>query len=135
MAFANERLTSLQRENFVKRGIKNPLSSNQILDPIFWTIDHERNACLINIGAYHDLPEEELFIFIFDSGIYMFTLQRCNISDTTKSWKFKKYKSLNDPNESNEEQLMTTFKEALLEYKYNGLPGEYKQQFKMEIDF
>lgn len=135
MAFVNERLTSLQRENFVKRGIKNPISSNQILDPTFGTIDHERNACLINIGAYHDLPEEELFMFIFDSGIYMFTLRRCNISDTTKSWKFINYKTLKDPDEIDEEQLMTAFKEALSEYKYNGLPCEYKQQFKMEIDF
>lgn len=135
MAFVNERLTALQKENFVKRGIKNPLSSNQVLNPNFWTIDHERNTCLINIGAYHDLPEEELFIFVFDSGIYMFKLRMCNISDTTKSWKFINYKSLNDPNEIDEEQLMSTFKEALLEYKYNGLPSKYKQQFKMEIDF
>lgn len=135
MAFVNERLTALQKENFVKQGIKNPLSSNQVLNPNFWTIDHERNACLINIGAYHDMPEEEQFVFIFDSGIFMFTLQMCNISDTTKSWEFKKYKSLNNPNEIDEEQLMTVFKEALLEYKYNGLPSKYKQQFKMKIEF
>ncbi len=30
---------------------------------------------------------------------------------------------------------MIIFKEALLEYKYNGLPVGYKQQFKMEINF
>ncbi len=42
MAFVNERLTSLQKENFVKLGIKNPRASDQILSPNFWTIDHER---------------------------------------------------------------------------------------------
>lgn len=135
MAFVNGRLTSLQKEDFVKRGIKNPHSSNQILNPNFWTIDHERNVCLINIGAYHDVPEEEQFVFIFDSGIFIFTLQICNIGDTTKAWKFIKYKPINNASEIKEEQLMTAFKEALLEYKYNGLPSQYKQQFKMEIKF
>lgn len=135
MAFVNERLTSLQKENFVKLGIKNPLSSNQVLNPNFWTIDHERNICLINIGAYHDMPENEHFIFIIDSKIFMFTLQMSNISDTTKGWNFKKYTLLNNADEIDEKQLMTTFKEALSEYKYNGLPDEYKQQFKMKINF
>lgn len=50
MAFVNEKLTSLQKENFVNQGIKNPLFSNQVLNQNFWTIDYERNACLINIG-------------------------------------------------------------------------------------
>lgn len=135
MAFVNERLTSLEKENFVKRGIKNPRVSNQVLNPNFWTIDHERNACLINIGAYHDLPEEEQFVFIFNSGIFLFTLRQHTISDTTKAWTLEKYKSLNNTEEISEEQLMAVFKEALAEYKYNGLPSEYKQQFKMEINF
>lgn len=81
------------------------------------------------------MPEEEQFVFIFNSGIFIFTLQLCNISDTTKAWKFKKYKSLSNPNEISEEQLIIIFKEALLEYKYNGLPSEYKQQLKMAINF
>lgn len=81
------------------------------------------------------MPEEEQFVFIFDSGIFMFTLQMYSISNTTKAWKFKKYKSLNNPDEIDEKQLMTTFKEALSEYKYNGLPDGYKQQFKTEIKF
>lgn len=134
MAFVNERLTALQKESFVKWEKKSAFL-NQILYPNFWTIDHEKNACLINIGAYHDLPEEEQFVFIFDSGIFMFTLQMYSISNTTKAWKFKKYKSLNNPDEIDEKQLMTTFKEALSEYKYNGLPDGYKQQFKTEIKF
>lgn len=134
MAFVNERLTALQKESFVKWGKKSAFL-NQILYPNFWTIDHEKNACLINIGAYHDLPEEEQFVFIFDSGIFMFTLQMYSISNTTKAWKFKKYKSLNNPDEIGEKQLMTTFKEALSEYKYNRLPDGYKQQFITEIEF
>lgn len=135
MAFVNEKLTSLQKEDFIKKDIKNPHVPNQVLNPYFWTVDHERNAYLINIGAYHDLPEEEQFVFIFNSEIFLFTLQMCNISDTTKSWNFKKYTSINSSSEIKEDQLMTIFKEALLEYKYNGLPVEYKQQFKMEISF
>ena len=135
MAFINEKLTFSQKEEFVKRGIKNPHSPNQVLAPNFWTIDHERNACLINIGAYHDLPEEEQFIFLYDSGIFLFTLQMCGIDDTTKVWKLIKYISLNNSNKIEEEQLMEIFKEALHEYKYNGLPDGYKQQFEMKINF
>lgn len=135
MAFVNEKLTSLQKEDFVKKDIKNPHHSNQVLNPNFWTVDHERNAYLINIGAYHDMPEEEQFVFIYNSGIFLFTLQMCNVSDTTKAWNFKKYISLNSSSEIEEEQLIMIFKEALSEYKYNGLPVGYKQQFKVEINF
>lgn len=135
MAFVNEKLSTLQKEDFVKKNIQNPHCSNQVLNPNFWTIDHERNACLINIGAYHDIPEEEQFVFIYNTGIFLFTLQMCSISDTTRAWNFKNYISLNNPSEIEEEQLMMIFKEALLEYKYNGLPITYKQQFKMKINF
>lgn len=135
MAFMNERLTSLQKEDFIKKGIKHPHHPNDVLNPNFWTIDHEQNACLINMGAYHDLPEEEQFVFLYDSGIFLFTLQVCSISDTVKSWKLIKYISLNNSNEIEEEQLMAIFKEALSEYKYNGLPDGYKQQFEMKVNF
>lgn len=135
MAFINERLTPAQKEAFVKKEIKNPHCLSQILSPNFWTIDHERNACLINIGAYYDLPEEEQFVFIFNSEIFLFTLQMSSISDTTRAWKFKKYVSLDSANQIEEEPLMTIFKEALSEYKYNGLPDGYKQQFEMKIEF
>lgn len=135
MAFINERLTSSQKEDFVKKDIKHPHHSDMVLAPNFWTADHERNAYLINIGAYHDLPEEEQFIFLYDSGIFLFTLQMCGIDDTTKAWKLIKYISLNNSNKIEEEQLMEIFKEALHEYKYNGLPDGYKQQFEMKINF
>ncbi|MCH5193444.1 MAG: hypothetical protein J1F11_05735 [Oscillospiraceae bacterium] len=135
MAFMNERLTSLQKEDFLKKGIKHPHHPNDVLNPNFWTIDHEQNACLINIGAYHDLPEEEQFIFIYNSEIFLFTLQMCSINDTTKAWELKKYISLTDSDKINEEQLIMIFKEALSKYKYNGLPDGYKQQFEMKINF
>ena len=135
MAFINERLTSAQKEDFVKKDIKYTHHSDMVLAPNFWTADHERNACLINIGAYHDIPEEEQFVFLYDSGIFLFTLQMCGIDDTTKAWKLIKYISLNNSNKIEEEQLMMIFKEALLEYKYNGLPDGYKQQFEMKVNF
>ncbi len=135
MAFINEKLSSIQKENFTKKEIRDPRYPHEIISPNFWTIDHEQDACLINIGAYHDLPEEELFLFLYHSGIFLFTLQICDISEQEKAWKFKKYITLNNSNQIEEEQLMSVFKGALTEYKYNGLPGTYKQQFKMQIQF
>ncbi|MBD5539691.1 MAG: hypothetical protein HDR00_00570 [Lachnospiraceae bacterium] len=135
MAFINEKLSSIQKEDFKKKKIKNPRHPHEILSPNFWTIDHERDICLINIGAYHDLPEEELFLFLYHSDIFLFTLQICTMSEQQKAWKFKKYITLNNSNQIEEKQLISVFKEALTEYKYNGLPDTYKQQFEMEIQF
>lgn len=134
MAFVNERLSSAQMEEFVNLGIKSPIS-REILKPHFWTADKERNAYLIDVGAYHDLPEEELFVFIYNSGIFLFKLKMSDISETTKAWRFVNYKPLDNSELICEKQLMAVFKDALTEYKYNGLPAEYKQQFIMKIEF
>lgn len=58
MAYINEKLTVLQKEAFEKRKINNPLYLNKVLVPNFWTVDHDRNSYLINVGAYHDVPNE-----------------------------------------------------------------------------
>jgi hypothetical protein len=58
-----------------------------------------------------------------------------DIDDVTKAWEFKKYVVLSGSQKIDEETLMLTFKEALLAYKYNGLPNNYKQKFKMKINF
>lgn len=135
MAFVNEKLTPLQKEDFAKQEIKNPLCMSNILCPNFWTADHERNAYLINIGAFHDIPEEEIFIFILNSTIFLFTLLLQTLNDSTKLWKLKKYAVLNNFGDIDEGQLFMLFKEALSEYKYNGLPAGYNQQFETVIDF
>jgi hypothetical protein len=135
MAFVNEKLTPKQREEFSKRGLKNPLCSKQDFIPYFWTADHNQNAYLIDAGAYHDIPEENLFIFIYDSGVFLFTIEMLDIDDVTKAWEFKKCVVLSSSQKIDEEKLMLTFEEALLEYKYNGLPNKYNQQFKMKINF
>ena len=135
MAFVNEKLTPKQREEFSKRRLKNPRSSDQELIPHFWTADHNQNAYLINTGAYHDIPEEELFIFIYDSEVFLFTIKMLDIDDVTKAWEFKKYVVLSGSQKNDEENLILTFKEALLAYKYDGLPDDDKQLFKMKINF
>ncbi len=135
MAFINERLTDLQREDFEKRNIKNPLQKDQLLVPNFWTADFERNTFLVNVGSYHDLPEEILFIFIHNQDVFLFKLEMRNIDCETKEWNFLNFKPLSDNIETDENLLMGLFKEALSEYKYNGLPKDFRQQFKMKINF
>ncbi len=135
MAFINERLTDLQREDFAKRNIKNPLLKDQLLIPYFWTADYERNTFLVNVGSSHDLPEEELFIFIRNQDVFLFKLEMQNVDGKTKKWNFLNFKPISDNIETDEDLLMNLFKEALTEYKYNGLPENYRQQFDMEIDF
>ncbi len=121
-------------EEFTNYGIKHPISG-EILKPYFWTADKERNAYLIDVGAYHDLSEEQLFVFIYNSGIFLFKLKMSEISATSKAWRFVNFKPLNNSDLICEKQLMAVFKEALTEYKYNGLPSEYKQQYIMKIEF
>ncbi len=135
MAFINERLTDLQREDFARRNITDPLQQNQLFVSYFWTADFERNAFLANVGSYHDLPEETLFIFIFNQGIYLFKLEMRDIDCKTKEWNLLDFKPLNDTTEADRCLLISLFKEALAEYKYNGLPRKCSQQFNMKINF
>lgn len=134
MAYINEKLTILQKEAFEKRKINNPLYLNKVLVPNFWTVDHDRNTYLINVGAYHDVPNEQLFVFIYNLNTYLFTLQMSDVDNGTKRWKLVKYAMLSGSQKFNEEQLLDNFKDALSEYKYNGLPSGYKQQFQMKIE-
>ena len=90
---------------------------------------------MINVGAYHDIPEEEMFVFIYDSNVFLFTLRMSNVNETTKAWDFIKYVTLKDMQKIDDNQLMQMFKKALSMYKYNGLPDSYKQQFRMNINF
>lgn len=135
MGFINIRLNPSQREELAKKKIKNPLCPNQLFVPYFGTVDYERNAYLFNVGSYHDLPEETLFIFLFNSTIFLFTLEMRNIDSKTKEWIFLKLKVIDGNMKFDECSIMDNFREALSEYKYNGLPNNYKQQFNMTINF
>lgn len=135
MGFINIKLTPSQREELAKKNIENPLCPNQLFVPYFGTVDYERNAFLFNVGAYHDLPEETLFIFLFNSTIFLFTLEMRNIDRMTKEWIFLKLKVIDGNVKFDECSIMDIFREALSEYKYNGLPNNYEQQFNMTINF
>ena len=74
MAFINEKLSLVQKEMLKKKEIKNPRCSAEILNPNFWTVDHNQKAYLINVGAYHNIPEEEMFVFIYDFSFSYFKL-------------------------------------------------------------
>lgn len=135
MAFVNEKLTTAQREELAKKKIKNPLQPNQLFIPYFWTADYEINAFLINVGSYHDLPEEILFLFLFNCDTFLFTLKMQNVDCKTKEWIFINFKVFDGSVKFDKCFLMNIFREALSEYKYNGLPRNYEQQFNMTINF
>lgn len=135
MGFINIRITPFQREELAKKNIENPLCPKQLFVPYFGTVDYERNAFLFNVGSYHDLPEETLFIFLLNSTIFLLTLEMRNIDSKTKEWIFLKSKVIDGKMEFDEFFLINIFREALSEYKYNGLPNNYEQQFNMIINF
>ena len=67
MAFINERLTPEQRKEFAAREIINP-STGIRLDPIYWTINHEEDACLIWSYRIREAPENyQRFLFFYES--------------------------------------------------------------------
>ena len=75
MAFVNEKLTNEQREEFVARSIKNPASVSGIaLSPIFWTIDHENDMCLIKGGVHRDYHNEYYFVFLWKGEQHIVSL-------------------------------------------------------------
>ena len=135
MAFVNEKLTAAQREEIAEKKIKNPLQPNQFFIPYFWTADYERNAFLINVGSYHDSPEEILFLFLLNCNTFLFTLKMQNVDYKTKEWIFINFRGFDGSVKFDECFLMNIFREALSEYKYNGLPRDHKQQFNMITNF
>lgn len=63
MAFVNEKLTAEQRREFMSRGIKKPIS-NSIANPIYRTIDTDRNMCLWHLGNLgRDDFDHHMFLF------------------------------------------------------------------------
>lgn len=90
---------------------------------------------MVDVGEYHDLPEEKIFLFICNSEIMYITVKQIDIDEKTKGWDFiVRVKPLSNI-ETDMDKLISLFKEALAEYKYNGLPDNYKQQFVMKINF
>ena len=127
MAFVNEKLTSEQRAEFVKRKITYDKGlGDVILDPMYWTIDKKRKMCLISAGvSSKDNPEERLFYFELEHSAFFFTLN-LNLTKLGANRGIVEWKNLNIKSVSNAnfeiDELKRELKSALKVYGLFGNP-------------
>jgi hypothetical protein len=74
MPFVNEKLTEDQRNALIARNIPNPIRKGKAIGSYHWTADHEKDLFLIHAGCFHDLPEEEIFVFLYSDKVIFVTL-------------------------------------------------------------
>ena len=134
MAFVNEKLTEEQRAEFEARGIKNPtVNSIGILKPLYWTINHEDNMCLVHAGVYRDAWYEHYFVFFWKDEQHIISLFEETKSPNTVIW--KKEKELSPYIFSEKAPFVKDLKEALKVYKFWGEPEEMKDDSNVIIKF
>lgn len=122
MPFVNEKLTEEQRKEFVSRGIKRPWSE-LIANPIYRTIDVERNMCLWELGNLgRDYFDHYMFLFEWN-GEEHFTIMEYidpGASEDYIMWSLSKF----DKNVIFNKPFAEDFKEALIQYAVNGRPDQ-----------
>lgn len=126
MAFVNEKLTPEQREEFAKRGVRNPLSPVlPVLKPAYWTIDKSKDVYLFSIGTHRDFPYEVLFYFSWKDKNMILPLKRETRSSDTCAWSLDTNWSrpISDIEDKDTlPELIDDLKYALMEHKLKGNP-------------
>jgi hypothetical protein len=134
MGFVNEKLTKEERAAFVARGIKNPVPPVlYTLGTTYWTIDHEKDMCLVQAGEQREYWEEQYFVFLWKGEQHAISLVAETASPNTIIWKKEiqasKYTfSVRDP-------FVTDFREALKVFKFRGVPEEMGSDSTVIIRF
>lgn len=131
MSFINEKLTEEQRKEFVSRGIKRPWSE-RIANPIYRTIDAERNMCLWHLGNLgRDFFEHHMFLFEWNGEEHYVIMEYVdpNPEQDYIIWSISEYEKCN----INTQPFAKDLEEALIIYELNGSP-EQKGDTKIEVD-
>ncbi len=138
MAFVNESLTPEQRADFRAKGIKNPVpnswsQSGNNLEPLFRTIDKERDLCLVHAGVYRDAPQEHYFVFLCNGECHTLSFIMDFTSENTVVWKNER--DMSEYVFIGHESYANDLKEALTVYKYNGQPDPFNETAGVDIRF
>jgi hypothetical protein len=138
MVFVNERLTSDQKEKFRLLKLKYPLNGEDFI-PSWWTTDRLTGAFLVDGGRYHDIDDEQMFIFSDGKQTMLVTMKEIPLSRHKYVWRLKSLKCLNGADVANPSDLIPALQAALTAYGYDGLPSEYANcnadQTVVELDF
>ncbi|MCM1179628.1 MAG: hypothetical protein NC347_05175 [Clostridium sp.] len=132
MPFVNEKLTEKQRKEFVSRGIKRPWSE-RIANPIYRTIDVERNMCLWNLGNLgRDFFEHYMFLFEWNGEEHYVIMEYVdpNPKEDYIIWKISKFEKESVSSKPFAEDL----EEALIKYGLDGSPEQWGDT-KIVVDF
>lgn len=118
MAFVNERLTTQQREDFLKRKIRKPTSDN-FACPVFRTIDTEKNMCLWHLGNLgRDDFNDHKFLFEWNGNEYFIIMKYFDPDPNSNSinWSISKF----EEKFNGKEEFADDFKNALIAYAIDG---------------
>lgn len=118
MAFVNERLTTQQREDFLKRKIRKPTSDN-FACPVFRTIDTEKNMCLWHLGNLgRDDINDHKFLFEWNGNEYFITMKYFDPDPNSNliNWLISKF----EEKFNGKEEFADDLKNALIAYAIDG---------------
>lgn len=132
MSFINERLTSQLRTAFLSRKIKKP-ASNSLANPLYRTIDKEKNMCLWHLGCLgKDDFDHHMFLFDHNGDEHFIIMKYSDPDPNTDriQWSISKFEN----SFNGQEDFSEDFRQALFTYAVN---GSDKQQGNVivEIDF
>lgn len=122
MPFVNEKLTEEQRKEFVSRGIKRPWSE-RIANPIYRTVDVDRNMCLWELGNLgRDFFEHHMFLFEWKGEEHFAIMEYIDpgASEDYIMWSLSKF----EKNVISNKPFAEDFKEALIQYGVSGRPDQ-----------
>lgn len=138
MAFVNEKLTQTQREELVKKKIKNPYGSfrdmTEGIMPLYLTIDKKSETWLAYCYKYHDTNNDiEEFIFMYKSNPIPVQAIK-SVHEQQVCWKITR---IDLPNGllNDKEHLQTSLIDAFKAYNISGMYGEENGQAKQVIVF
>ena len=118
MAFVNERLTTQQREDFLKRKIRKPTSDN-FACPVFRTIDTQKNMCLWHLGNLgRDDFNDHKFLFEWNGNEYFITMKYFDPDPNSNliNWSISKF----EEKFNGKEEFADDLKNALIAYAIDG---------------
>lgn len=136
MAFVNEKLTPIQREELANKKIKNPYGSYQDIiegiNPLYLTIDKDTGTWLASCYCDRDFPEIKEFIFMYKSNPIPVQAMR-NFYANQVCWKITRIDIPNDLMSENE-QIRNLLADAFKTYNISGWPGEENGQAEVTFN-